>query len=65
MNRYRVVDYFQWGSFSLEKGQYLLVEIQDDRTARVSIESAGGQSWRVNPQAIDNMVRLKKIEKQD
>lgn len=63
MQKYKVINYFQWGNLKLDKGQILHIEDQGEGRSMVSIEHYPDKNQLVGTSAIEGMMLLKKIEK--
>lgn len=63
MKKYKVIDYFQWGKLSLEKGQVITVEDHPDweNSSIVTIYGTN-KTQPVSKKAEETMVYFKKIK---
>ncbi len=70
MSKYKVLQYFQWGKLQLDKGQILIIEPHNAPDASfaqdaslVTVEHYPDKQQLVATRAIENQIKLKKIER--
>jgi len=63
MDKYKVIQYFQWGNLKLDKGQVILAEIKDNGNSLITVEHYPEEIQLVSTKSIESMIFLKKIER--
>ena len=61
--KYEVLEFFQWGKQTFEKGQRLIFKKMDDDTAIVSVYGNEAKTLLVNPETILNQIEWRRLRK--